>query len=122
MSKETGGLGIRRLKVVNRCIMIGKIWDIQHNKESLWIRWVHNKYLKQQQSIWSMPIKNHYSWSFKELLQLREDAQKCNAAGISQGNFNVRRAYDALLQTQPTLPWTSTIWNKLSLPRCSFTS
>lgn len=57
---EEGGLNIRRVKEMNRAGVLKHIWRIVTNKESLWVKWVHARYLKHD-SIWTMKVPSDCS-------------------------------------------------------------
>jgi hypothetical protein len=41
-----GGLGIINTQVLNECLMVKWIWKIYTHKESLWVRLLHAKYMR----------------------------------------------------------------------------
>lgn len=51
LPKKGGGLGIRKVKDLVNAGIILSIWNIAAENESLWVRWVHGKYLLKKQSI-----------------------------------------------------------------------
>lgn len=53
-----GGLSIRSFKDMSTAGTISNLWAITTEKESLWIRWIHSKYLEEE-SIWSVAPKNN---------------------------------------------------------------
>mgnify|MGYP004709806567 CR=1 FL=1 len=69
-SVEVGGLGLKRISLQNKAMLIKHIWDITLRKDSLWIAWVHSVELKNQ-SFWVVPIPQDSSWFWRKLLQLR---------------------------------------------------
>jgi hypothetical protein len=43
---KEGGLNIRRPKEVNKAGMVKLIWKLITDKQSLWVRWIHSRYIK----------------------------------------------------------------------------
>lgn len=53
---EEGGLNVRRVKDMSTAGVMKLIWWIAAKKKnSLWVRWVHSKYLKQE-SFWTVKV------------------------------------------------------------------
>ncbi|GJY75667.1 putative reverse transcriptase domain, reverse transcriptase zinc-binding domain protein [Tanacetum coccineum] len=52
-----GGLGVRRLDLFNKALMVSHIWKLLSLKESLWVKWVHSYKLK---SNWWMELQILY--------------------------------------------------------------
>ncbi|GKB88880.1 hypothetical protein Tco_0961152, partial [Tanacetum coccineum] len=46
LPKDEGGLGIRRLAIFNRALMVSHIWKLISLKDSLWVQWIHSYKLK----------------------------------------------------------------------------
>ncbi|GFS31692.1 RNA-binding KH domain-containing protein [Actinidia rufa] len=51
LPKMEGGLGFKNLEAWNLALISKNLWNIQAEKDSLWIRWVHQNYL-QNSFIW----------------------------------------------------------------------
>ncbi|KAJ8420711.1 LOW QUALITY PROTEIN: hypothetical protein Cgig2_031548 [Carnegiea gigantea] len=45
-SRKQGGLGIKNLSPWNRAYVAKLVWAIENRKDSLWIHWVHGRYIK----------------------------------------------------------------------------
>ncbi len=43
--RREGGLGLLDLEVWNHCFMLKHYWHIVSRRDSLWVRWVHHRYL-----------------------------------------------------------------------------
>ncbi|GJV40598.1 zinc knuckle CX2CX4HX4C containing protein [Tanacetum coccineum] len=70
LSKEEGGLGVRRLDLFNKALMISHVWKLLSRKESLWVKWVHMYKLKER-NFWDIPIRGRMSWGWRKVLQIR---------------------------------------------------
>ncbi|XP_022895471.1 uncharacterized protein LOC111409689 [Olea europaea var. sylvestris] len=53
LPRDEGGLGLKDLKSWNLALLSKSLWNIQHKKDTLWIRWVHQVYL-QGTCIWDV--------------------------------------------------------------------
>lgn len=69
-----GGLNIRRVKDKNTASSMKHLWWLAKKNESLWVKWIHAKYLKRN-SIWTIKTPNNCSWSWRKLLKLRDRAE-----------------------------------------------
>ncbi|XP_022868525.1 uncharacterized protein LOC111388095 [Olea europaea var. sylvestris] len=69
LPRDEGGLGLMKLKSWNLALLTKSLWNIQHKKDSLWIRWVHQIYLKGTCICEVSPRKDH-SPLFKKLLEI----------------------------------------------------
>ncbi|GJW22667.1 hypothetical protein Tco_0033289 [Tanacetum coccineum] len=70
LPKKEGGLGIRKLDVFNKALMISHIWSLLNRKESLWVRWIH-AYKLNGRSFWNVPFRGNMTWGWRKVLQLR---------------------------------------------------
>ncbi|GJS26095.1 hypothetical protein Tco_0486715 [Tanacetum coccineum] len=46
LPKNEGGLGVRRLDLFNKALMVPHIWNLITRKESLWVKWIHQYKLR----------------------------------------------------------------------------
>lgn len=44
--KTEGGLGLRDCKLWNSAMLMKTLWNIYANKGTLWIKWIHEVYLR----------------------------------------------------------------------------
>ncbi|GJZ43372.1 hypothetical protein Tco_0590627 [Tanacetum coccineum] len=70
LPKDKGGLGVRRLDFFNKALMVSHIWKLISNKESLWVKWIHEYKLKGR-NFWDIPLRGKMSWGWRKILQLR---------------------------------------------------
>lgn len=64
---EEGGLGLRDLKTRNWALLSKILWNINEKADTLWIRWIHNKFIKQE---WTWKLKDKDSPFLKRLLEI----------------------------------------------------
>ncbi|KAJ6978394.1 hypothetical protein NC653_026709 [Populus alba x Populus x berolinensis] len=81
-----GGLGIKRLKTWNTAATMKHIWHLLVDKESVWTLWV-NTILLRNRSLWHINIPSNPSWSWRKILQAREQCRgrflSCIGNGLS---------------------------------------
>ncbi|XP_071739942.1 uncharacterized mitochondrial protein AtMg00310-like [Rutidosis leptorrhynchoides] len=70
LPKEEGGLGIKRLNYWNTVLMESHLWRVITNKESLWVRWIHEHKLVES-NIWVVTVSANSFWMWRKLLQIR---------------------------------------------------
>ncbi|XP_059315533.1 uncharacterized protein LOC132066187 [Lycium ferocissimum] len=56
-----GGLNLTNLKLWNKTTITKTCWELAKKKDTLWIKWVHTHYIKDQQLL-EMPIPQQASW------------------------------------------------------------
>ncbi|XP_022848848.1 uncharacterized protein LOC111371175 [Olea europaea var. sylvestris] len=84
MPSESGrGPWLKDLKTWNLALLAKSIWNIQNKKDTLWIRWVNQVYLKGT-CIWEVSPKKDHSPLFKKLLEIRDVLAQSGAAGHHQ--------------------------------------
>lgn len=66
-----GGLGTRSTNDWCEAGTMKNLWSLAAKKDSLWVRWVHGKYLRNE-SIWTYKPGLLDSWLFKQLLCRRD--------------------------------------------------
>ncbi|GJS20963.1 RNA-directed DNA polymerase, eukaryota, reverse transcriptase zinc-binding domain protein [Tanacetum coccineum] len=70
LPKIEGGLGVRRLDVFNKALMVPHIWNLLSRKESLWVKWIH-EYKLRGRHFFDIPYRGCMTWGWRKLLQLR---------------------------------------------------
>ncbi|XP_043697190.1 uncharacterized protein LOC122647970 [Telopea speciosissima] len=71
--KSEGGLGIKRIKDMNIAGIMKQIWWIASKQDRLWVKWVQQRYLKQE-SLWTVKGLNNCSWVWRKVLKYRDKA------------------------------------------------
>ncbi|XP_038995731.1 uncharacterized protein LOC120120046 [Hibiscus syriacus] len=72
--KSEGGLGLKDIKSWNNACLIFLIRKLLVREGSLWIAWLHN-YIIRQHDFWTMEEPQTASWSFKQMVKLRNVSQ-----------------------------------------------
>lgn len=73
LPKSTGGLNIVALDVWNAAAIMKLFWNLAHKKVVLWIRWVHNYYVKGR-DINAIAVPKQASWVIKKIISASEYA------------------------------------------------
>lgn len=66
-----GGLWFRDMRAWNVALLARYLWNIHAKKDTLWVRWIHHKYVRQG-TIWDTPLSKDHSPLFKRILQIRD--------------------------------------------------
>ncbi|GAV92297.1 hypothetical protein CFOL_v3_35677 [Cephalotus follicularis] len=72
LPRQEGGLGIKSLKTWNQALLLKQIWNIL-NDHSLWVQWCKLNLIRKH-SFWTLPTTGSMSWSWRQILQLRNMA------------------------------------------------
>ncbi|GER39001.1 RNA-directed DNA polymerase (reversetranscriptase)-related family protein [Striga asiatica] len=64
-----------------QALMVKLIWDLTPNSESLWVKWVHEYYVKSE-TVWSYTLPVSASWQMRKIWKLRHDALRCIVPGV----------------------------------------
>ncbi|XP_020250854.1 uncharacterized protein LOC109828236 [Asparagus officinalis] len=129
LNKRLGGLGIYSATIWNLATMLRLIWHIHINKESLWIKWIHSAYLRND-DIWHVQAKNWDSWMWKKILKIRDKAVSC-CGGLNNlllliqscsdnSRIQISALYNALSPNSSVVPWHRTVWETTNFPSHSF--
>ena len=94
--KNSGGLGIRNVKVWNVAAVGKIIFHISTMQDSLWVKWVHEVYMKGGRwKLFNPPVTS--SWAFKKLCSVKDKLWDL----MEQSNYSISKVYQKL---QPPLP------------------
>lgn len=96
---------------------------LQHDKEQLWVKWVHSLYMNEGEDLWVHQVPKDCSWYWKQLNMLK----LCKQDSYSQGAYNltattkypIARGYIDLTGNRPAMRGSELIWCKL-LPKHRF--
>lgn len=70
--KETqcGGLGIKAFVPWNQALIVKQLWAIAHDKERLWVRWIHAYYIRGR-NVLHCHILLDTSWMLRKIMGTR---------------------------------------------------
>ncbi|XP_020242621.1 uncharacterized protein LOC109820840 [Asparagus officinalis] len=124
--KKQGGLGIFSAKEWNLATAAKLLWMLHLKKDLLWIKWIHENYL-QNQDIWTVQPRLNDSWMWKRLIKVRDilvnrfgsvervkiTINEC----CSNGKVLLSAMYRVLIQPSPRVNWHETVWDGLLYPK-----
>jgi len=61
LPKANGGVGLKNLDAWNKAWIAKLVWEVAKKKDSLWIKWVHEKYLMNK-DWWDYTTVNDVCW------------------------------------------------------------
>nr|GEZ33649.1 hypothetical protein [Tanacetum cinerariifolium] len=70
LPKIKGGIGVCKLDLFNKALMVPHIWNLISRKESLWVKWIH-EYKLRGRHFFDVPYRGCMTWGWRKLLQLR---------------------------------------------------
>ncbi|XP_021715612.1 uncharacterized protein LOC110683526 [Chenopodium quinoa] len=115
-SKAEGGLGIRDCRTWNRATL-GKI---AKKEDSLWVKWVHDVYIKDQEW-WNYSPKRYAGWAWRRLCEVKDQLKE----GFEQNNwmngtYRIFECYKWLQGDGTKVDWCKWVWNNFNIPKHSF--
>ncbi|KAK1260236.1 hypothetical protein QJS04_geneDACA001958 [Acorus gramineus] len=66
-----GGLGIKRIADWNKAATGVHLWDVATGMESLWVKWIHSRYLKSH-SLWEVKVRSTSTTIWRKILAARD--------------------------------------------------
>ncbi|VFQ59176.1 unnamed protein product [Cuscuta campestris] len=114
-AKKHGGLGFKNLCLWNYACNQKLLWDIANKKDILWVKWIHNRYLKKE-TIWNISPKPGFCFYLKRLLANRELFH-----GMDETKeYEVSKGYEWLMKENTCAQGYQIVWNKLAIPKHQF--
>lgn len=100
------------------------VWQLSTNKESLWVRWVHGIFIKEDSSIWEHKAPVYSSWYWRKLNAVKllmKDWYVQDRYRLTQdGSYSISRSYMELIGHKPKLRIAEHIWTSIALPKHRF--
>jgi hypothetical protein len=81
---KEGGLGIKSLTTWNKAATMKHIWHLLVDKDSIWSVWVTTILLRKR-PFWYIPIPSSPSWSWRKILQIREECRGWFISHVGNG-------------------------------------
>ncbi|XP_021770732.1 uncharacterized protein LOC110734914 [Chenopodium quinoa] len=95
-AKKVGGLGIRDCELWNKAALGKYIWQISKKKDSLWVKWVHNVYIKTQ-DWWTYSSKKADGWAWKKICRIKDELEEgFRAENWTEKKYSIATVYDWL--------------------------
>lgn len=110
------------LAVWNRANLFKLLWNISGKFNSLWVKWVHIYYLKNQQ-LMDARVHANFSWIMKVIMNQRDSTQHLQAWDDMKqmSKFNMRAMYQALHQSTQKMEQRKMLYGNLARPRAIIT-
>lgn len=128
MPKEEGGLGFRNLSAWNKALLSKTLWNIHSKAESLWIKWIHSEFIKQN-NLWSVIVKTKDPPLIKAIMSIRDsllsNALSDDAAQLLQRWFNNKGtslAYEWFRPKAEKRLWPKFVWKSFIPPKYPITT
>ncbi|XP_074283121.1 uncharacterized protein LOC141607666 [Silene latifolia] len=124
LPKKEGGLGIKRADTWNYAT-VGKLVDWIYSKaDRLWIKWVSNVYIKDQDwHDYSPPADA--TWVWKSICKVKEKLKNGFEDGkwtVNPKGYTIRNGYEWLSPVHVPLEWPAIVWNNWNVPKHSMTT
>ncbi|XP_074288144.1 uncharacterized protein LOC141613310 [Silene latifolia] len=119
-SKLYGGLGINNSHVWN-IASIGKYsWWVANKMDSLWVKWIHHLYIKQQ-DWWNYSPNINSSWVWRQICKVKDKLKAClDYQNWLLSPYSTQKTYDCLMGTREKARWIPFVWNRVCLPKVNF--
>ncbi|XP_058750078.1 uncharacterized protein LOC131623068 [Vicia villosa] len=120
--KSQGGLNVVDLARWNKVCLIKLLWNLCRKADSLWVRWVHTNYMKDER-VMVVPIKNSCSWILKEILKTIQEVEGLNQwqQVVKNDVFKTKKFYYSLVEAKSKVPWRKLMYENEASPRALFT-
>ncbi|XP_074305829.1 uncharacterized protein LOC141641051 [Silene latifolia] len=120
--KSEGGLSIKNSYHWDMASIGKLVWWIYSKSDSLWVKWVHQIYIKG--SSWPDHIpKSHMSGNWKAICKTRDTFLNGYSQGVwlaDMRGYSVKSGYDWIRLKETKVGWAKLIWNHVALPKHSF--
>ena len=124
--KNYRGVGLKNLGAWNKASIAKIVWAIAEKKNLLWVKWLHGRYLRNQ-DWWDFQASPDCSWYWKKLVATKELFKK----GISNRtlwhwhdgqHYTVQSGYRWQLGGMIYKDWSKIIWVRTTTPRHATTA
>ncbi|GKC96297.1 reverse transcriptase domain-containing protein [Tanacetum coccineum] len=88
LPKKEGGLGLRRLELFNKALMVSHIWNLLVRKESLWVKWIH-EYKLRGRHFFEIPCRATCSLWFDRWSPIAPLADVVTSRDIHRAGFGI---------------------------------
>ncbi|KAK6131672.1 hypothetical protein DH2020_034579 [Rehmannia glutinosa] len=126
---EEGGLGIRDVYAWNKALLSKILWKFHQGTQSLWVRWIHGFYLRNQ-SIWTWNPRKDDSTLLKRICDIRDELTlkfgnyqtviDALTPLVNDNGLNSSKMYDIFRNEGPRHFWHTAIWKQFIPPKFSF--
>ncbi|XP_024976218.1 uncharacterized protein LOC112514118 [Cynara cardunculus var. scolymus] len=143
---DAGGLGIKRLSIWNRALLVKHVWDVVRRRDSLWVSWIYGQYLRSSHfwmigdgratNAWEdnwlsyghlsafISYRFVHSCGFSTSTTVRDLLQHWDVLWgedrNSAADFLVSNACTLLEGVHPVVPWHKAVWFPGHIPKHAF--
>ncbi|XP_074306160.1 uncharacterized protein LOC141641397 [Silene latifolia] len=117
-----GGLGVINSIVWNVAVVGKYTWWVASKTDHLWIKWVNQVYIKQQDWFSYSPTLNT-SWTWRQICKVKDKLKlgyQNSKWCTNNGNYTPAEGYKWLMGTHDTVWWHKLAWNRMNVPKHSF--
>ncbi|XP_074318592.1 uncharacterized protein LOC141655409 [Silene latifolia] len=120
-TKEEGGLGIKDQETINKALIGRLVHWIMEERDSIWVNWVHQNYLKGKAWLDYKPSVNS-SWVWRRICKVKEEMLTGYNDGTwtAQAKYTPAMGYEWLKDWRPAVTWSKWIWNEHVVPKHQF--
>ncbi|XP_019254595.1 PREDICTED: uncharacterized protein LOC109233241 [Nicotiana attenuata] len=124
MPGSAGGLGILDFYSWNKAALCKILWAISTKKDILWVKWIHNFYIKNR-NISTMATPKQACWIVRKVFDTREWFEAISATGDinefwKQGKFSIKTMYTASRPQYHKVTWKNLMLGDTTIPRHRF--
>ncbi|XP_062114203.1 uncharacterized protein LOC133825253 [Humulus lupulus] len=117
--KSEGGMGFQNILSWNIAAIGKYIWTVASKKDNLWVKWVHNVYIKDV-DWWAYTAPTQSSCYWKKIVAVKEQFKSYIVAGqFVQLDYSIKKGYLMLCPSQTRVSWSNEVWGRLNLPKHS---
>ncbi|KAK2421853.1 hypothetical protein QL285_032436 [Trifolium repens] len=116
--KRNGGLNLIDLEVWNRTTLLKLLWNLSGKSDSLWEKWVHAYYIKNQ-NIMEACVPDNASWIMKAIMKQRDGIHQIQMWNemINAPKFCMKKMYLAIHDRSQIVTWRTLFYGNLARPR-----
>nr|XP_009605228.1 uncharacterized protein LOC104099822 [Nicotiana tomentosiformis] len=116
--KSARGVNLTNLKIWNKAAIVKTCWKLHSKKDTLWIKWIHEYYIKGKQ-LANMPIPQQASWMVKKIFKARKELS--NVEHKSPGSRSmIRTIYMKMRGDLPKITWKNLMCENAARPKAVF--
>ncbi|XP_062103617.1 uncharacterized protein LOC133814705 [Humulus lupulus] len=117
--KRAGGLGFKDFSVWNIATIGKYIWAIAEKKDNLWVKWVHDVYIRDK-DWWDYVAPLQSSWYWKKIVKLKDQFKNLSSLQMLTNGYQIRKGYQMLCPITDHVHWCKEVWGRLNIPKHSF--
>ncbi|KAM6587728.1 hypothetical protein CsatA_010333 [Cannabis sativa] len=118
--KSEGGAGFTKTTEWNVAALFKYVWAIANKEDNLWVRWIHNVYLKEEEW-WSYKAPNQGSWYWKQIVAAKDQLKGLiDTQQFTSNRYTISLGYSLLCPPQTKVTWSNEVWGRFNIPKHSF--